>query len=600
MIHWNSGRRFTLLATVIFFLQACSLLPGSAEKEAVAEAAKKEPRIGLELNGIEGSLARNIRAHLSLTSKPCTIAPAYVKTLAGRAERESKDALQALGYYSPTVNVEIDETGDCPLARITVAKGEPVIVEDIDIQIRGPGGNDIGFLEELEAIVLAVGKPVNHQHYASAKQLIESVALERGYLEGIFLTREIRVNPERRRAAVTLVFDSGPRYLLGELRIEQDPDILDEDLIRRFIEDTSGEPYIASSVSEFHRALSNGAYFQQIDVRPRLSTPAGKTIPVDIKLTPRDRHKISYGVGASSDEGMRGQVAYLNRRLNRRGHQLDVSANTSFIEQKFSTSYRIPRRHPVDEWLTLQAGVRQRNVDSFDTTEMQIAASETKRRAWGWMETRFIELNREDFEVSSTNESSIFLAPGISWRRTTANDDLYPTRGYNISLELKGAAEALLSDTSFTRTTFNVGSVYGLPFDSRLIFRGSFGAMWVDEFSQLPPSERFFAGGDNNVRGYDIDSLGPVDADNEVIGGSYLTVFSAEVEHYFTESWGFAAFVDSGNAFGGEGSSTGFQTGIGVGLRWRTPVGPIRVDIAHPLDDASNDFRLHLRIGPEF
>ena len=102
------------------------------------------------------------------------------------------------------------------------------------------------------------------------------------------------------------------------------------------------------------------------------------------------------------------------------------------------------------------------------------------------------------------------------------------------------------------------------------------------------------------MRGYDIDSLWPVDADNEVIGGSYLTVFSAEVEHYFTESWGFAAFVDSGNAFGGEGSSTGFQTGIGVGLRWRTPVGPIRVDIAHPLDDASNDFRLHLRIGPEF
>jgi translocation and assembly module TamA len=124
--------------------------------------------------------------------------------------------------------------------------------------------------------------------------------------------------------------------------------------------------------------------------------------------------------------------------------------------------------------------------------------------------------------------------------------------------------------------------------------------MWVDEFDRLPPSERFFAGGDNSIRGYDIDSRGPIDASGDVIGGTYLAVLSAELEHYFTDTWGVAAFIDSGNSFGGDGSSTGFQTGIGAGVRWRSPVGPIRVDIAHPLDDKDNDFRLHLRIGPDF
>ena len=129
--------------------------------------------------------------------------------------------------------------------------------------------------------------------------------------------------------------------------------------------------------------------------------------------------------------------------------------------------------------------------------------------------------------------------------------------------------------------------------------RGRLGALWAGEFDQLPPSERFFAGGDSSIRGYDIDSLGPVDASGQVIGGNKLGVISAEVDYYFTERWGFAVFVDSGNAFGGDGSSTGLQTGVGAGVRWRSPIGPIRVDIAHPLDDPSNNFRLHLRIGPD-
>lgn len=599
MTYWLLRRRLSVLVIAIILLQACSLLPGSAAKKAAA-VAEMTPRIGLELNGIEGAPAENIRSHVSLTSKPCTIAKAYLNTLAVRAETEAQEALQAFGYYAPKIEVKIDRSGDCPLATITVAKGDPVLVKDIDVQIRGQGDADTGFREQLDAIQLTVGEPLNHQHYTSAKQLIESVALERGYLEGIFLTRKIKVDPERRSAAVTLVFDSGPRYLIGDLRLNQIDDILAEDLIRRFFEDASGEPYTSSRITNLHRALSSGTYFEQVDVRPRLSAPTGQTIPVDITVTPSARHKISYGIGVSTDEGMRGQAAYVNRRLNRQGHQLDVSANTSFIEQKFSASYRIPRRHPVDEWLTFQAGIRQRNVDSFDTTEMQLVASESKRRPWGWMETRFIELNREDFEVANTSDTAMFLAPGIGWRKQSANDDLYPTRGYSINLEVKGAAEAVLSDTNFLRSLLNVGAVYGLPFQSRAILRGSFGAMWVGEFSELPPSERFFAGGDRNIRGYDIDSIGPVDANNEVVGGTYLTVISAELEHYFTESWGLAAFVDTGNAFGGDGSSIGFQTGIGLGLRWRTPVGPIRVDIAHPLDDSSNDFRLHLRIGPEF
>ncbi len=575
------------------------MLPNSAAKKAAALEAAQAPRVGLELSGVDGVLAQNVRAHLSLTTKPCSIPRAYLKALGERAREETQTALQAFGYYLPDIQIRIDENGDCPLANISIVPGEPVLLGNVNIEIRGPGNNDPEFREQLGSIHLSTGNVLSHSDYTSAKQLIESVALERGYLEGIFIKRELTVDPSRRIADISVVFDSGPRYALGEILINQEPAFLDEALVRRFLEVPSNDPYTAAVIGDFHRALSKSSYFNRVEVRPRLSSPTDKTIPVDITLTPRDRHGIGTGIGASTDEGIRGRFGYRNRRLNQHGHQLDVDVNASFIEQKFSTGYRMPRQYPLDEWLTIQAGVRRRDVDSFDTIETQLVISETKRRPWRWMETRFIELNREDFDVSGTDDVSSFLAPGISWRRTVTNNDLFPTRGYDVNLELKGAAEAALSDTSFARTLLSIATVYGLPLDSRALLRGRFGAMWVDEFRRLPPSERFFAGGDNSIRGYDIESLGPVDTSGDVIGGTYLGVLSAELEHYFTERWGVAAFVDSGNAFGGDGSSTGFQTGIGLGARWRSPVGPVRLDIAHPLDDVSNDFRIHVRIGPD-
>ena len=157
-----------------------------------------------------------------------------------------------------------------------------------------------------------------------------------------------------------------------------------------------------------------------------------------------------------------------------------------------------------------------------------------------------------------------------------------------------------ISDTSFITGIFNAQYLRALPFDFRTILRGNLGGMWVDEFRALPPSERFFAGGDKSIRGYDYQDLGPINSSGSVIGGRYLGVMSFELEKYFTDSWGAAAFIDSGNAFGGPGENTGLKTGAGLGLRWRSPVGPVRVDLAHPLDDDDTLFKLHLRIGPDF
>ncbi|MDA0820977.1 MAG: autotransporter assembly complex protein TamA [Proteobacteria bacterium] len=581
-------------------LCSCSLLPNSAAKKKAAEAAAETPRIAVEIVGVDGALARNVHDHLSVTHKPCSVSKAYLAVLGKRGEEEAREALRAFGYYDPTVTASVVADSNCPVASLVIDAGQRVKLHTVEAELTGPGEADEGFSEKLKDIDLTSGSGLNHGDYSKAKQLFESVALERGYLEGKFVKHELRVNPDALRADIALVFDTGPRYQLGEVRIKQEPEFLDESLITRFLEGNEDAAYDASLVSNHHLALSKSSYFERVDVRPRLSSPENDTIPIDISLTPRDRHALDTGIGASTDEGIRGRFGYQNRRLNRFGHQFETMINGSFIEQKLSAAYRFPRAHPIDEWLSVHAGVRRREVDTFTTIETQISVTETKRRAGGWKETRFIELNRQDYAVSATEDTSNFLSPGINWRRTVTDNDLFPTRGYDINVELKAASEAIIADTSFLSSLISLAWIRGLPWNSRVLLRGHFGAIWVDEFRELPPSERFFAGGDNSIRGFDIDTVGPVDAANKVVGGTELGVVSVELEHYFTDTWGVAMFADTGNAFGGDGGATGLQTGIGLGVRWRSPVGPVRLDIAHPLDDPDNSFRIHMRIGPDF
>ncbi|MEX2479393.1 MAG: autotransporter assembly complex family protein [Gammaproteobacteria bacterium] len=579
-------------------LPGCAYWPFGKDADGGQDAAREQPRIGLEVEGVSGAMAANVRAHVTLGSKVCTTAPGYVRALARRAEGEAAEALRAFGYYEASASVEVKREGDCPRAVIVVTPGERVRVRRVDLRITGAAADDDEFMSAFGEPPIRVGQGLNHKRYEDTKSKIESLALGRGYLDGRFVTSRLRVDVPAHAADVIIEWDSGPRYTVGEIRITQEPQVVDEALIRRFLDFEPDMAYDSGLVTRFYRALATSEYFQSVEVRPLLSSPEDHTIPVDIKLTPRKQHKYAAGLGASTDAGVRGRLNYVNRRLNERGHRLRGEMRASLIEQSLQGAWEIPREHPADEWLSVQAGVRRDNVSSFDSIGTQLGISETKRRPWGWMESHFINFNWQSFDIGGETRTSKLIVPGLRWNKVTSDDPLYPSRGYALDFEIRGAAEALLSDVSFARALLNARYVYSLPADLRLLTRAHLGASWVSDFERLPPSERFFAGGDNNLRGYDFQDLGPVNAQGRVVGGTYLAVGSVELEKSLTDSWGVAGFVDAGNAFGGEGSATGIKVGIGAGVRWRSPIGPARIDLAHPLDDDTL-VRLHLRIGPD-
>ncbi len=587
-----------MLALAIVSGSGCGKLLSKLSDVVKPASTPEPPTTEVVVNGVDGAIADNIRAHLSLSAEPCDAPDWRVTRLLKRAGSETEQALRAFGYYAPEVKARFEDNDECWEVHIDVVPGEPVLVAAVSVQIEGQASFDPEFDDLLDALPLKEGEVLNHAQYEATKQALASLGAERGYLDGRFTEAELRVDVARRTAEAHLTYASGKRYRFGELKLTQD--FLRPDLVERLAAFPEDEPYESNELVELNRRLTESGYFARVDVRPGLDTPEADRVPVDVSLTPRRRHEFTAGAGAATDTGPRARIGYENRRVNRRGHRVEAAAKASLIETGVSAEYRVPLKDPRTEWLSFQAGARIEDTDTSESETLKLGVRQTKSRLrGGWLETRFFDIQRETFTVGNqSNATSTLLVPGLSWLRTVANHPLRPTRGYRVNFEIKGTEEAIGSDTSFLRGLLTAEWVYGLPWDGRILLRGELGALAVTNFDALPPSQRFFTGGDTSIRGYTFESLGPTDDSGEVIGGKYLAVGSFEYEHPIRPNWSIAGFIDGGNAFDDSSSNEGIKVGVGLGVRWHSPVGPVRLDLAHPVDD-NPLIRIHLRLGPD-
>jgi len=187
------------------------------------------------------------------------------------------------------------------------------------------------------------------------------------------------------------------------------------------------------------------------------------------------------------------------------------------------------------------------------------------------------------------------LLPGGSWLRSVSDNPLRPTRGYRLEFSVDGSYKSPLSNISMLQGS--VAGVWMHPVGDvgRIVLRGEQGATLVDNFDKLPTTYRYFAGGMNSIRGYSYKELGPKDATGAVVGGRFLSVVSVEYEHSVLDNWGAAAFIDAGNAYNLDGIQV--KTGVGLGVRWYSPIGLVRLDFAVPLQPADSSFQIHFAAG---
>lgn len=566
-------------------LACCVLIPAPCSAETGEVIIK----------GVDGAAADNVKAYLSIDDEPCDAPQWRIQGRFKRADEEIRKALQAFGYYQPKIDKHLGAEDQCWQATFTIEPGQRVKLRKVDIQIQGPAKDDPPFGKRLKRDPMKPGQALRQDRYEDLKRDLQNLAVERGYLRGQFTRHELRVNPKAGYADIILHYDSGPRFRFGSTTIQQD--ILNPKLVRRFIAYEEGEPYDSAKIAKTHQALTNSGYFSQVIVRPELDGAQDEAVPTRLELAPTKRRRYSGGVGFATDVGPRLSLEYQDKRVNWRGHRFRANLRLSPVLSELTLGYRIPLRDPSKEFLSFDGGFQHEDTDTSRSDTFKLSASRTLKRAHAWLERQFIEFIREDFAVAGESTISVLLTPGITWSKVVTHNHLYPRNGYRVSLETRGALKALASEVDVIQFVARAKKITGLPWRSRLIARADLGASILDEFALLPSSLRFFAGGDNSVRGYAFESLGPRNARGDVLGGRNLIVGSLEIDHLLTEKWGVAAFVDSGNAF--NDTNIDLETGTGLGLRWRSPIGPVRLDLALALDKRGDPIRFHVSIGPD-
>ena len=568
-------------------MKAATLLTVTVLALAVSARAAAD----MQLVGVDGALAANVLAYLTLDQESCD-APAWrVQQQYIAAPGRIQAALEALGYYAASVKSELTTDADCWHATFTIDPGEPVKIRNLDVRAQG----DAVFAVAVAQSNLREGAVLDQGAYETLKRRWSALAVERGYRDAKIVESRIDVYPDEHAADVTLHFEAGERYRFGEVTFDQS--VLTDRLVRAYLPFKAGDPYDNRLLTTLYIALTDSGYFDTIDIRQGEPSRETREVPIHIVLTPAKRRLVTYGVGFSTDTGPRLRFGRNNRRFNDRGHQFGVNAQLSPVISEVTASYRFPHGDPRTEWINFDVGLKKEDTDTSKSDSLEFSARRIVERPRDWTRTQKLSLLIEDFDVADQAGRSNLLMSGVAWTRTRADNALRPHQGYRLDFEVRGTSDAVGSDTSFLQTIAQGKWIWSLPSMGRVLVRGRVGATAVDTFADLPPSVRFFAGGDTSVRGYDFESLGPEDENGKVIGGSSVVVASFEYEHPLYERWSLALFVDSGNAF--EGSNFTAKTGAGLGGRWQSPLGPIRIDVAHPFDDPNTDWRLHISLGPD-
>ncbi len=547
--------------------------------------------VSLKLKGIDGALEDNVKAYLSsIPEKDYSTSLRFQ----ARLDQSITEALNALGYYHAKISYSISEGNDELI--VNIHKGLPVKIKVMDVVISGEAKEDEEFANLIAKSPLKVGRILNQGEYDSLKSGIRNLALQRGYFNGDFKLNKLEVIPELNEANVRLHCDSGIRYHFGSVEITGSQ-IWDNrvESMRPF---EIGEPYLVSDVGEYNQNLSNTDWFSSVFVEPDLSKlEDGRELPIKVSLAPAAKNQIETGIGYSTDTGVRGTLKWKKPWVSARGHSFNTALSLSKPEQTITAGYKIPLDDVLREYYQLQFGLKHLDNRDTESLESNLAVERHWLTDGGWHKTVYVRHLYENFSQGLQDDGVQFVLPGATFSRTRVRGGSMPMWGDKQSVTVEYGDPALLSETRVLRLLGRSSWIRGIGENHRGLFRLEGGANITEEFEKLSPSLRFFAGGDNNIRGYGYESISPVDESGALTGAKYILSSTLEYQYRVYGNWWAATFYDIGDAFN---DTPEWKSGAGVGIRWASPVGPVSFDFAWGLDEKpNNEFRIHFSLGPE-
>lgn len=548
--------------------------------------------VRLDIAGAPAELRDNIRAHVGELPGDASDAG---RRLQQRILQSARRAANALGYYNSGFDLQRARVDDDVVLTLHVIPGERVRITVADIQLLGAAADDAVFQQARDNLPLKEGRALNHGEYESAKRNLQNLALRRGYFDARFDRHQVLVDAVDNTAQVELEFNSGERYRLGKVSFTETH--FDEELLYKMVPFKEGEYYNTDAIVEFNRTLLESQYFSSVRVRPMPDQASDQEVPIEVSLQAAEPNQLGLGLGYSTDIGPRGQINWQRRWVNRRGHSAGAQLELSQPRQTLETKYRVPLSSPINDVLEFQLGLQDEELQDTESRRATFSVQRLQRLQSGWRRTVSIRWDYTDFSVGDEHETTTLILPGLGYSRTRTSGGVDPLRGDRLMFNTEVAFPELGSDIQLQYVRLGARWLHSVQRKHRILLRTDAGALATSNFDKVPPALRFFAGGDQSVRGFAYNSVGPRNAENDIIGGRYLLTGSAEYAYQFHESWRLALFVDAGNAMNSFDADP--KVGTGFGIHWISPVGPIRLDFAWGVSEDKVPFRLHFSMGPQ-
>ena len=594
-------QRLRYAAKLVGICVVLGVFMSSSGAQTDSDNQSRVKNISVVLKGVEKELRTNVEGMLGLWAFHEKKIPsvARMRFMHSEAPQQIKDALKPFGYYRATVKAELTDQGSEWRAEYEITPGdrvkvtsEPVIaLDDVvvdctdfryqpynpksllpDIKVEDDTFNKhkalvIEFCEARDEAALRKGEPLDQQAYDSLKQTLQTTAGRLGYFDAEFTKHEIRIDIKAYTAEIMLVMKPGERYRIGEAILTEDRRWISDDLLDRYVELEDQEFFDAGKLQSLQSDLTNSEYYKQVDVQASVQEAEELVIPVKVDLTHIKPREYILGLGYGTDTGARGRLGITGRRVNTRGHQYNAEGRLSEIGYGVAAEYTIPTGDPRTDNYGVNVLLERENSDRGDYRSIALGANYNFRDGF-WFKTYALQYEVNQFEVTGDNQTTTsLLMPSLEWTRTFPAElekRIFAINGSWLQLGLRGAAESLLSDTSFVQPRISAKVINSFENQHRLLLRATAATTWVDDFDQLPLSLRYYTGGDTSVRGYDFAAIAPLNEENETDGGKHLLEASVEYEIPFRENFSWAVFSDYGDAFN---SGLDLRLGVGAGVR---------------------------------
>jgi translocation and assembly module TamA len=522
-----------------------------------------------------------------------------LRRLAGAGVQQIRDLLATEGFFSPKAAYQLLMQDGRRIVRYDVDLGPPTVVDKVDLRFAGelatgPHADQRRIARLKRLWRLDPGMRFRQADWEASKSALLADLINRAYPAAKIVSSQARIDPDQRSAQLSVDVDSGPLFTFGDLQIKG---------LQRYSRERidalnpikPGEPYSQEKLTELQSRLQDSGYFRTVFATVDVDPAHPREVPVRVDLAENERRRLGLGIGFSTDAGPRAQVKWLDRQFLGHDWRLESEVRADRLDQLAGADLYFPALK--NGWYpSVGAHAERSNVEGQVTDKV--------RNDW-----RVTSPNKFDEEIWAisylgdrqylpldfvNNRQALVLT--YTYTRRRLDSLLNPRRGHVASIELDGGPRGFLNQANIGRVVVRSNWLITLAPRWHAQLRGEFGKVMGAGRELVPDDLLFRTGGDQTVRGYAYNSLG-VAQNGAIVGGTIEAVASAELVRYLTPTWGVAVFRDAGNA-ADSWRDFKFAQGTGVGVRWRSPIGPVNVDFAY--GHATHQPRLHFSVGYGF